>query len=300
MKTESPVLNIDELARTDPLWQKVLEQEVNTPHIKMFSLMSRLNGAQLFAKDTILLYQANSKALVKHKMRGVPELVSDRKFWKGPEGSPTEPSEAAVAYLIQEMEKTTIETVEKHYPRWVLNQCLVSFCTILDSFLDSTLDAVLQHNPKILYGTSEAKQIELKKLVELGTVEAVVRDIRSKEIKSFSNGSVVERLDYFKRKLSIETNEVFDWRLTDEDTDRRLESLNLDSLVQFYQQRHDIVHRDATPIANIEEIDTVSLLFGNVGAKLAWLAHKKHGVELDFLMWAGRHVRYELLKRQSG
>jgi hypothetical protein len=290
---------IDELARTDPLWQKVLDQEAATPQIKLFFLLTRFNDVQLFVKDTLNLYKANREILVARKMSAIPMFFSKPELWKSTEGGPWEPTPEIIEYLITHIENATREKIEKHYPRWVLNQCLVTYCTILDSFLDSTLDAVFQHNPNILYGVAEAKNIELKKLVELGTVDAVIREIRAKEIRNFSNDDIVNRLDYLKRKLSIETNQLFDWGLSDKDTDRRLEGLNLESLIKFYQQRHDIVHRDDTPISTYEELDTISVFFLNVGSRLAMLIHEKHGIALDLFMLANRNVRYNALKAQS-
>jgi len=300
MERNPPGLNtIDELARTDPLWQKVLDQEAATPQIKLLFLMTRINDAQTFVKDTLSLYKANSEILVAHKMSAVPMLLSKPELWKSTEGGPWEPTPEIIEHLAKGIENTTRDKIEKHYPRWVLNQCLVTYCTILDSFLDSTLDAVFQHNPNILYGVSGAKNIDLKRIVELGTVDAVIREIRAKEISNFSNGDIVDRLDYLKRKLAIETNQLFDWGLSDKDTDRRLEGLNLESLVKFYQQRHDIVHRDDTPISTYEEVDIVSVFFLNVGTRLAMLIHEKHGIALDIFILANRNVRYDALKAQS-
>ena len=55
---QSGLNTIDELARTDPLWQKVLDQEAATPQIKLFFLMTRINDVQVFVKDTLALYRA--------------------------------------------------------------------------------------------------------------------------------------------------------------------------------------------------------------------------------------------------
>jgi hypothetical protein len=290
---------IDELARTDPLWQKVLDQEAATSQVKLFFLMTRFNDVQVFVKHTLALYQANSENLVAHKMSTVPMLFDKHELWKNTEGGFWELTPEIIASLTKNIESATREKIEKHYPRWVLNQCFVTYCTILDSFLDSTLDAVFRHNPKILYGVSGAKNIELKRLIELGTVDEVIREIRTKEIRNFSSDDIGNRLDYLQRKLSIEANRLFDWGLSDEDTDRRLEGLNLDSLVKFYQQRHDIVHRDDTPISTYEELDMVSVFFLNIGSRLAMLIHEKHGIALDIFMLANRNVRYNALKAQA-
>ena len=262
---------IYELARNDPLWQQVLDQEANTPQIKLFSLMSRISDATVFVADTLKLYKANSERLVVHKMRGVPILVIKPEFWKSTDGTAYEPT-----------------------PGW-----LVTLCTILDSYLDSTLDAVFRQNPKILYGVSGAKNIELKKLVELGSVDAVIREIRAKEIRNFSNDDIANRLDYFKAKLSIDTDRLFDWELSDKDTDRRLEGLTLKSLENFYQQRQDIVHRDDMLISTFEELDRISVFFLNIGSKLAVVISEKHHVALDLFMMANRNERYNFLKTQA-
>jgi len=291
--------SIEDLARNDPIWQKVLDQEADTPQIKLFSLMSRITDARVFVADTLALYKANSERLVARKMRGVPGLVSKPEFWKSSDGTPTEPSLETVEFLVDGMEKATKEKLEKHYPQWVLNQALVTYCTILDSYLDSTLDAVFQHNPKLLYGLSGAKNIELKKVIELGSIDAIVREIRAKEIRSFSNGDIVDRLDYFKSKLAIETDQLFDWEYSEKDTDRPLEGLNLKSLEDLYQQRHDIVHRDKTPISTAEELDIIGCFFLNIGSKLAVLIRQKHQIWWDIYMMTSRNDRYNLLKAQS-
>ena len=187
--------------------------------------------------------------MVARKMQGVPQLISKPEFWKNSDGDPTEPSLETVEFLVNKMETATRERIEKHYPQRVLNQALVTYCTILDSYLDSTLDAVLQHNPKLLYGLSGAKNIELKKVIELGSIDAIVREIRAKEIRNFSNGDIADRLDYFESKLAIQTDRLFDWEYSDKETDRPLEGLNLKTLENYYQKRHDIVHRDETPIS---------------------------------------------------
>jgi len=168
-----------------------------------------------------------------------------------------------------------------------------------DSYLDSTLDAVFRQNPKILYGVSGAKNIELKKLVELGSVDAVIREIRAKEIRNFSNDDIANRLDYFKAKLSIDTDRLFDWELSDKDTDRRLEGLTLKSLENFYQQRQDIVHRDDMLISTFEELDRISVFFLNIESKLAVVISEKHHVALDLFMMANRNERYNFLKTQA-
>lgn len=300
MELRPPDLStIYELARTDPLWQKVLDEEANTPQIRLSSFMSRIGDALAFAADTLKLYKANSEKLVAHKMRGIPMLITKSEYWKSTDGTPWKPTPEILEFLAREIENATREKIEKHYPQWVLNQSLVTFCTILDSHLDSMLEVVFEHDPRILYGVSGAKNIELKQLVELGTVDAVIREIRAKEIRNFSNDHIAKRLEYLKARLSIETDRLFDWGFSDKDTDRRLEGLNLKSLEQFYQQRHDIVHRDATPISTFEELDIVSVFFLNVGAKLALLISQKHHVALDLSMMMSRNERYSFLKAQS-
>jgi hypothetical protein len=70
---KAPLPNIEELARTDPLWQKILDREAARPQIKLFWLMSRITDARVFVADTIELYKLNHERLVVRKMRGVPD-----------------------------------------------------------------------------------------------------------------------------------------------------------------------------------------------------------------------------------
>jgi hypothetical protein len=290
--------NIEELALKDAIWQKVLDQERNTPQITVFSLMSRLSDAQVFVVDTLGLYEANSERLVEKKMQIVPQILRDAKYWRstagGQQWSPSMPD--VVDLMTDKIEESTREKVEKHYPRWLFNQCRVVYCTILDSYLDSTVDAVFRQNPKILYGVSAGRNLDLKKIVELGSVEAIVSDIRAKEIRNFSNKDIADRLAYFDKKLSIETRDLFDWGYTEQDKERPLDGLKLDALTDLYQKRHDIVHRDATPISSRKELDIVNTLFLNVGFKLAMQTSVKHHVTWDITLMTTRNERYNALK----
>ena len=77
------------------------------------------------------------------------------------------------------------ETKAAQYPEWLINQGLVSLCTIFDVFLDGLVDAILAARVEILYGVAGAKNVDLKRLVELGSVEAVLEDFRAKAVKRF-------------------------------------------------------------------------------------------------------------------
>jgi hypothetical protein len=292
--------HIDELSRVDPLWQRVLEQEERTPRIMLWSFINRITDAQVFVADILELHEANSESILKEKMRGIPELVSNPEFYIDVEGKPTNPNDSVVKLLVEKMEGSFKNKIEKDYPRWVLNQALVTYCTIFDAFLDSCVEAVFLQNPKILYGVAAGKNIELKKVVELGSVDAVVTAIRAKEIKTFSHGEITERINYFGSKLSVEIGQLFDWKFSDEDKDRRLEGWDIKMLESIYNKRHEIVHRDKHPVSTYEELDIIAHFFKSIAAKLAILLRRKHGLTWDILLIASRYQRYSSLKAQSG
>jgi hypothetical protein len=73
-----------------------------------------------------------------------------------------------------------------------INQALVIYCTTFDTALENLLGAIFRKNFNALYDASEAKSIDFKRLVALGSVEGVADDLRKKVIRKFTFDDITQ------------------------------------------------------------------------------------------------------------
>jgi hypothetical protein len=92
---------------------------------------------------------------------------------------PTDPPtrEAVKRLFLRVLEHDTSKKVDE-YPRWILNQGLVILCTRFDVCLEDIVDVIYRKQIKLLYPSTEAKGISLQAVVEAGTTEAVLKEVR--------------------------------------------------------------------------------------------------------------------------
>lgn len=279
-----------EQAKTDPAWQKVEEFVENMPQVKMFPFLSRLTDISVFSQDMLRFTSMGKEHLVRRHMTGLPELVG--RYLKAD-------SEKQRAQMIvdvtEEMEKAFREKV-KQYDLWILNQGLVMLCTVMDIFLETVLESILRSNVQILYGVAGAKNIELKHAVELGSLDAIIDEIRKKELRKFSFEEIEERFEYLESKLGVRTTDVFDWRNQTDEAKEPLAGWNLDTLKEIYGKRHAIVHREALPIKTIDELSTIQSFFVHIVVNLGLLVCKKHNLPLDAHLFMNKLDLFEKFK----
>jgi len=284
--------SLEEFAKKDPVWRKVLEYEQGIPQIMVFSFLNRFSDTRAFIRDLLDILSPNKAELLKRFMHGVPELLSNPKYWKQ-----ASVSEEFVQLATDEMEKHMREKIDRYELR-IINQGLVNYCTLWDTFLECLLDSVLRNNVKILFGVAEGKNINLKDILELGSVEAVVQKIRAKEVANFAFEDITKRFQYLDTKLGIRTVEVFEWRVQTDEMKEKLKEWNLGTLENIYQKRHSIVHQDDTPITSSAELETIQEFFIQMLFNLALLVKNKHNMWFDMAVLAGRPEIYQTFKKQ--
>lgn len=283
---------LEEIAKNDPVWQKVLEYEQGIPQIMLFSFLNRFTDTRVFIRDLLDILSPNKSMLVKRSMQGVPGLLSNPKYLKQ-----ALVSEEIFQLAMDTMEKGMREKIDKYDLR-IINQGLVNYCTLWDTFLESLLDSILRNNVKILYGVAEGKNINLKDILELGSVEAVVQKVRAKVVRDFAFEDITNRFQYLDTKLGIRTVEVFEWKVQNDEMKETLKGWNLGTLEKIYQKRHSIVHQDDTPITSSSELEIIDNFFIQLLFNLTLLVQKKHNMFSDMDVLAGRPEIYETFKKQ--
>jgi hypothetical protein len=288
------LLRIEEAAKNDPIWRKVLEHEERIPQIKMLLFSGRITETRVFIDWLLSLHSDNKEKLLRQMMEGVPELVSNPRYVN----VNRETDRGIIDFMIAKMERSTSEKIER-YRVWIINQALVMFCTILDTFLEHLLDTIFRCHEKLLYGLAAEKTVDLKRLIELGSVPAAIAEVRTKEIKAFSYEDIGRRLRYVHTKLKIETGKVFNWEDRTPELQSKLAGWDLKRLEESYERRHSIVHRDETPVADKSELDTIAEFFTHVILNLSFLATKEHNLALDVAVLANRPTLYARFKEEA-
>lgn len=288
--------SMQQLAEKDPVWKEVLAEEDNIPHIKLFNFMGRLTDARVFTADLLGMHSANKDTLLARMMRGVPKMLSNPKIWKH---GPTDKNPIDTkAFLYSEMEKSSRAKIDK-YRLWIINQALVNYCTILDTALENLLDAIFRKNINALYGASEAKSIDFKRLVALGSVEAVADDLRKKVIRKFTFDDITQRFQFLKSNLGIEVDSVFNWENQEDSITEALKGRALKELQGVYNQRHSVVHQDASPLNSEDELNLISDFLSHTYYNLTSLVMNKLDLTVDIVMFATRQQRYDSIKTRK-
>ena len=274
----------------------MLAEEEYIPNIKLFNFMGRLTDARVFTADLLGMHSANKQTLLAKMMRGVPEMLSNPKIWKH---GPTDKNPIDTkAFLYSEMEKSSMAKIDK-YRLWIINQALVIYCTILDMALENLLDAIFRKNSNALYGASEAKSIDFKKLVALGSVEAVADDLRKKVIRKFTFDDITQRFQFLKSNLGIEIDSVFNWENQEDSIKENLKGRALKELQAVYNYRHSIVHQDATPLNSEDELNIMSDFLSHTYYNLSSLVMDKFDLTVDVVMFTTRQQRYDSIKARK-
>jgi hypothetical protein len=240
---------IDEYAKTDPIARRVSEHLDRMPTIRNFIYIGRLTDTLLFITDLLDVYHVARPQIVRRKMKGIPEMCEG--YLK-----PDLPK-ATLDFLTRAMHAEFEKKVAQYEP-WLLNQGLVMLCTIFDVFLEHVLEVLFTARIELLYAPDEARRIDLKTIVALGSVNAVVTEFRQREIRRFSFHNIDKRLRYLKSRCGIATSAIFDWSLLSREGQEQLKGWNkVAKLRDIYEDRHLVVHSNKLPLTKREELERV-------------------------------------------
>jgi hypothetical protein len=260
---------LDEYAKADPIWQAVQDYLNTIPMVRDFSFLGRMTDTFLFVSDLLAVLRVGGPHIVRHKMQGIPEMM--REFVV------PEVSGDALDFLTKAMQ-TQFEEKVRQYEPWLVNQGVVMLCTLLDVYWEDTLDAIFRKQVQLLYRPDEARTIDLRQVVELGSVEAVVTDFRQREVRRFGFLDTEKRLDYMESRCKIERAAIFDWSHFTEDAQKELKDHNAKSLKRIYDDRHSIVHADRLPLRTLADLEPIKNFFDKVLLNIAREAVARYGL----------------------
>ncbi len=248
----------------------------NFSAIRIKRFLGRFTETSVFVKDMIEYRKAVEEVAVEDKVRAMRQVLKDDISDIMPH---MEDEQLAREFSrISSQIEVDIRKKVKLYDLWLINQSIVTLCTILDAFFDEAVDAALKKNSYLLYN----KQISLKEVIELETSKQVSDHIRQEAVSSFSGKGLSEKLKYMKTKLELTPSEICNWSYFDSEVQIEFETWNLDTLREIYKDRNDIVHRDEKPYQTVEELCNIAHFFRCISWSTTFFLYKKFGIGIDF------------------
>jgi hypothetical protein len=282
----------DQAGEDDPLWRQLNDKYKNVPTLLDLTFLSRLIDSYVFIEDLLRVLRPVQAQLVNHKMTGVPELV--RKYT-----APTLP-EDTLTFLDKVMEVQFKKKVAQYESR-VLNQGLVMLCTVLDVFLEHVVDVIYTAKVPLMYRPDDARKLNLQEVVKLGSVEAVLSDFRSKEVRRFGHLGSTKRLEYLSSRCQLDGTAFFDWARFNDHVQQELRGFDSKRLHRIFDDRHSVVHNDKLPVFTLKDLETTKELFEKLMLNIMHEAQRKHQITTETLKRAYIATAYaEELARRRG
>jgi len=250
--------------------------------LKPLQFLSRMSKYTLLphyldvtSKDTKLKEIILKEKMKKFHKSFVVEMLNKEEMWE-PRVTAEERSKKVAKAKI-DMEILYRKETDEYIPI-ITNQALVQACTILDAFLCDCMRAITNYRPE-----------ELRKLAVNGDITAIgaIDAKDDKEILKLIRDEVLKRFDFngirvkFKmfRKLKINIDWVFEIKLP-----RRFVACypdRFDFLINAYQMRHNIVHKDEMPLKNLNSLFEITDFFSSLIFRLPFEIYRHFKIPIN-------------------
>lgn len=248
----------------------------NFSAIRIRKFLGRFTETSVFVKDMIEYRKAVEEVAVEVKVCAIRQVLKNDISDIMPH---MEDEQLAREFSrISSQIEVDIRKKVKRYDLWLINQSIVTLCTILDAFFDEAVDAVMEKDPRLLYG----KQVLFKKAIELGTSKQIGDYIRQKAVSYFSSQGLDKKIKYMNEKLELTPSEICNWSHFSGEVQTKFAAWNLETLRETYKERNNIVHRDAQPYQTIDELCDIAHFFVYISWSITFFLQKKFGISIDF------------------
>ena len=96
-----------------------------------------------------------------------------------------------------------------------------------------------------------------------------------------------QKLSFFNKKLGIKKEEMVDLANLKDESRLKMTGWTIDELIPIFDKRHQIVHNNAFPIQNIDELGVIADFFIHVISILGMKVASKFNIPTDFDMFKG-------------
>lgn len=244
----------------------------STKGIPTIEFIDKLHDAFGLVRDGSTALNAFKPNLLRQKQEITEEIINNPSIFK--EGVSSKDLESAKSLIREALRKKDEEKIA-NYSILLINQGLVMLCSIFEIFLIESLSQILSQKPQIMLGVAIEKEIKLNDILDLKSYDAIIRSFQAKVIIRFDRASIKEKFEFIDKQLGINKLSFFDWSMYSEQVKEELKSWDFSTLIQIFDQRHEVVHNDLLPMKHIEELAKVFDFFQKLILNSSVLFRKK-------------------------
>jgi len=176
------------------------------------------------------------------------------------------------------IEKQYQYEIDNYFPI-LYNQALIISCTIFDLFLADSLSKIIkQKNALKLLASKE--DITIYETIDHENYESIISDIQNKVLKRFDFLGIEKKIKILKN-LGLDTDLLFELKLHKAVVqDKYPNALKL--LLEIYEMRNDIVHRNSLPIKQYEELSDLSSFLQSLIMEFAQAISNQFKIATDY------------------
>lgn len=251
------------------------------PTIKTLDFVSRLGDVYFVVYNTLNIIKRPDvqNFIVNTMMQGTDTMLQELQDAKVFYHDDPEKINELKQQFFQALRDSNAQKVKEYAPI-LLNQNLVMMCTTMEIFFLHILKVAIDAEPRVLNGLAVEKQVALQRILELGAYEKIINEFEEKIFDHFSRQGLKEKFKIYD-KVGLDTNIIFDYSSFTDDAKKLLEGYDLEKLDEIFNLRHDIVHKSALPLNQLEELNKIKDFFEKIIFNLSTLVMRKYGVLLD-------------------
>ncbi len=181
-------------------------------------------------------------------------------------------------------EKAELEArkdVENYLPS-IMNQVLVTACTILDTYLVDCLSTIIEKEPKILKGLADKDDITIARIIDAKDYSEIFKELKNKTLARFDFMGIKDKVSYLTNKIKIDVAAASLLPNHVENIQKDFPK-GIDTLFEAYQRRNDIVHRDMQRIKTYSELIYFTQYMQIFCLELAFSIYKNFRITSDFM-----------------
>ncbi|MDP8229477.1 MAG: hypothetical protein P9L93_00020 [Candidatus Gorgyraea atricola] len=246
--------------------------------IKMMDFISKLGDAYLVVYNTLsIIKRGDVQGFIVNTMtqgsdRMIQELLDKNVF---NEVSPKKIKEIKER-VVQDLEILNMRKVKEYTPI-LINQNLVMLCTIMETFFLHVLQSIMIKDSRAILGLAQDKNVSLERILELKDYDSVIEGFRMKILEHFSRQGLKEKFKTYK-KIMPDIENIFDFSSF---TDGILAAYDLEKLSEIFDKRHDVVHKNQSPLKNLGELTQIKDFFEKLIMNLSQFTMNKYAILLD-------------------
>lgn len=229
------------------------------------------------------------EALLKVQMATHDQIVGDLIPEMFTEAVTPEMQEKVLTLIRQKTEEENKKKIDDYLPI-ILNQTLVTICTVLDTFLVDSLKVITDHQPMVLKGLASNEDIKIEDLFSTTNHSELIATVQEKVISDFDFMGIQDKLKLLSEKMKVDVAGALQLRLHKQEVQDHYKDKG-DFLYNVYEKRNLVVHKDQQVISTYEELSEVSTYISYFILDLGFILGEHFKLPTDFAMFLNRRPK---------